>query len=72
MLVTLHLNYEKNKCDNNLFFFALTRNIGDLFLDVFDCITHAGWQRATLIQKTAHTKQNKKDKKNHFVFNCEI
>lgn len=30
------------KCDNNLFFFALTRNIGDLFLDVFDCVPHAG------------------------------
>lgn len=30
------------KNENNLFFFALTINIGDLLLHVFDCITHAG------------------------------
>lgn len=53
------LIYETNKCDKNLFFFALTGDIGDLLLDVFDGITHASRQRATLIQKTARRIRQK-------------
>ena len=39
----------RNYGDNHLFFFALTGNIRDLFLDVFDCVAHARRQGATLI-----------------------
>lgn len=54
-----------NKHVTNLLLFTVTRNIGDLFLDVFDCITHAGRQRATLIQKTE--KKQKKQESFHVL-----